>query len=267
MKRKRNRALAAGIVIEGLFLCIVLAGFFLPASAPYSMDGGAKFAPPSGKHCFGTDNLGRDVCARTMLGIRHSLFFALCALALSLTAGTTAGLLSAFAPRLAQTAVMRLLDAVNAIPAVLLALVLVSVLGKGNLPLILALAAVFFPSFLRIARNEAAKIGALEYAQSARAQGAGLFRLLFVHILPNMASPLVSASVIVLTNAIMLESALSYLGLGIQPPVPSLGRMMAESQGFLLAAPWAALFPGAAIALMSAGFHYLGDGLLQRRGQ
>jgi len=266
-KHSLNRALLGGLLIEGLFLAVILLGFAGFPGDPYAMEAGAKFAPPSGAHPFGTDNLGRDVWARTARGVRYSLGFSLAALALSLTAGTAAGLLVARAPGPVQTAAMRVLDGVNAIPGVLLALVLVSVFRRGNFPLILALAIVFFPSFVRIARNEGAKIRALEYAQSAQAQGAGLLRLLVVHILPNMASPLVSASVIVLTNGIMLESILSYLGLGIQPPAPSLGRMMAESQGFLLSAPWAALFPGGTIALLSAGFHYLGEGLLQRRGR
>jgi peptide/nickel transport system permease protein len=202
-----------------------------------------------------------------VLAVRYSLFFGASALCLSFFAGTGVGLFSAFSPRLAQLAVMRLLDAVSAIPAALLALVLVTVFKKGAFPLILSMTIVFFPSFVRISRNEALKIRELEYIQSAEAQGAGLFRILFVHILPNIASPLISTSVIVLTNSIMIESILSYLGLGIQPPTPSLGRMMAESQGFLLLAPWAALFPGAAIVLLAAGFHYLGDGILQRKAR
>jgi peptide/nickel transport system permease protein len=107
----------------------------------------------------------------------------------------------------------------------------------------------------------------LEYIQSVRAQGAGAFRILFVHVLPNITSPLISTAMIVLTNSIMIESMLSYLGLGIQPPTPSLGRMMAESQGFFLSAPWAALFPGGAIVLLSAGFHYIGDGILQKKAR
>jgi peptide/nickel transport system permease protein len=231
------------------------------------MDASQKLKAPSVSHIFGADNLGRDIFSRTVLGVRYSLFFAASALVLSFSAGCAVGLFSAFAPRLAQQVIMRLLDAVNAIPASLLALALVTVFKKGAFPLILSMAIVFFPSFVRISRNEALKIRELEYIQAAQAQGAGLCRILLVHILPNIASPLISTSVIVLTNAIMIESMLSYLGLGIQPPTPSLGRMMAESQGFLLSAPWAALFPGGAIVLLAAGFHYLGDGILQGRAR
>jgi peptide/nickel transport system permease protein len=164
-------------------------------------------------------------------------------------------------------AIMRVLDAISSIPAALLALVLLSVFQRGIFPLILSIAIVFFPSFVRITRNETLKLRELEYIQSVRAQGAGTVRILFMHILPNIISPLVSSAVIVLTNSIMIESILSYLGLGIQPPTPSLGRMMFESQSFLTNAPWGALFPGGAIVLLAAGFHYLGEGILREKAK
>jgi peptide/nickel transport system permease protein len=148
---------------------------------------------------------------------------------------------------------------------VLLALVLSAVFAKGSLPLIITLSVVFFPSFVRITRNEAAKIHSLEYIYRARVQGASTARILFVHILPNIASPLISASVIVLTNAVILESVLSYLGLGIQPPIPSLGRMMFDAQSFLSNAAWGALFPGMAVVLLAAGFHYIGEGIMRQK--
>jgi peptide/nickel transport system permease protein len=262
---KKNPQLVSGIVIEGVFLCLLAAGFFALPHDPFAMDAAQKLRPPSALHLFGTDNFGRDIFSRTLVALRYTLIFSIAPLVLSAATGITSGLLLSVSPRIAQHCTMRIVDAVNAIPAALLALVLSVVFAKGNAPLILTLAAVFFPSFVRIARNEAAKVQALDYIQRARLQGASSARILFLHILPNIAPPLISASVLVLTNSIILESILSYLGLGVQPPVPSLGRMIFDAQSFLSNAAWGALFPGAAVALLAAGFHYLGEGIMRQR--
>ena len=264
---KKNPQLAAGIVLEAVFLCLLAAGFFALPHDPFAMNAAQKLRPPSALHLFGTDNLGRDVFSRTLVALRYTLLFSLAPLALSMSAGIAAGLALSASPRIAQQCAMRLLDAVNAIPTALLALVLSAVFAKGSAPLIMTLAVVFFPSFVRIARNEAAKIQSLDYIQRARVQGASAARILFVHILPNCAPALIAAAVIVLTNSIILESVLSYLGLGIQPPVPSLGRMVFDAQAFLSNAAWGAFFPGAAIALLAAGFHYIGEGILRQRAE
>jgi peptide/nickel transport system permease protein len=261
---KKNPRLICGLVIEGVFLCLLAAGFVALPHDPFAMDAAQKLSPPSALHLFGTDNFGRDIFSRTLVALRYSLVFSIAPLILSASAGITAGLLLSASPRVAQHCAMRVVDALNAIPAALLALVLSVLFSKGIAPLILTLAVVFFPSFVRIARNEAAKVQELDYIQRARAQGASLARILFLHILPNIAPPLISASVLALTNSIILESVLSYLGLGIQPPLPSLGKMIFDAQSFLSNAAWGAFFPGAAVALLAAGFHYLGEGIIRR---
>jgi peptide/nickel transport system permease protein len=262
---KKNKHLMAGIVIEAVFLCLLALSFFALPYDPFAMDAAQKLRPPSTLHFFGTDNLGRDIFSRTLAALRYTLLFSLAPLALSGISGITAGLALSASPRAAQQIAMRVLDAVNAIPTVLLALVLSVVFARGTAPLVITLAVVFLPSFVRIARNEAAKIHPLEYIQRARVQGASTARILFVHILPNIASPLIASSVIVLTNSIILESILSYLGLGIQPPAPSLGKMIFDAQSFLSNAAWGAFFPGAAIVLLAAGFHYIGEGIMRQR--
>ena len=262
---KKNPQLMAGIAIEAFFVCLLAVSFFALPHDPFAMDAAQKLQPPSAQHFFGTDNLGRDIFSRTLAALRYTLLFSLAPLALSGSAGITAGLVLSACPRAVQHIAMRVLDSVNAIPTMLLALVLSVVFAKGAAPLVITLAVVFFPSFVRIARNEAAKIHPLEYVQRARVQGASKARILFVHILPNIASPLIAASVIVLTNSIMLESILSYLGLGIQPPIPSLGKMIFDAQSFLTNAAWGVLFPGAAIVLLAAGFHYIGEGIMRQR--
>jgi peptide/nickel transport system permease protein len=211
------------------------------------MDNALKFAPPSLRHPFGTDNFGRDILSRTMVGVRYSLLFSLSTLALSFVCGVTVGLTAASTHKTIGHIIMRIVDAVNAIPVVLLSLVLVATLTANAATLVLAMSAVFTPAFVRITRNEALQIQKRGYIDHARVLGASGFRIMYAHILPNLAPSLSATAVIVMVNSITVESVLSYLGLGIQPPTPSLGRMLFDAQGYLFNAPWAAVLPGLTI--------------------
>ncbi len=241
-------------------LISAFSAFYTPYD-PYEMNQAARYEAPSMTHVFGTDNFGRDILSRVLSGCGISLGIAAAALAAALAAGCALGLCAAVGGRYIDSVIMLAVNALNSIPAVLAALVLRSVLPDGNSSLILTMAAVFAPVFVRVVRNETALVRELEYVQHARIQGAGTARIVFVHILPNIRGPLVSAAVIVMTRVLLIESTLSYLGVGVQPPLPSLGRMMFDAQSYLFTAPWAALFPGIALVLIIVSFNYLAEGL------
>jgi peptide/nickel transport system permease protein len=164
---------------------------------------------------------------------------------------------------MADEAMMRLMDALSSFPGIFLALVMVALLGNSHVTLIAALLILFIPSFTRIMRSGALQYKNRDFIQAAILAGASRRRIIFVHILPNLLPPLLSTSVLGLSNAILAESTMSYLGLGIQPPIPSWGRMLAESQNYLFNAPWCALAPGLMIMLTVLAFHFLGEGLRQ----
>jgi peptide/nickel transport system permease protein len=248
----------------GLFIgsLIVTSFFFLPYDYN-GMDSKIRFSPPGFPHLLGTDNFGRDVFTRIMAGGKYTLAAALITVAGSAAAGSALGMISGFAGGVWDEIVMRLMDALSSFPGILLALVMAALLGNSHVTLIIALLVLFIPSFTRIMRSGAIQYKSRDFVLAARILGTSRLRIIFVHILPNLVPSLLSASVLGLSNAILAESTMSYLGLGIQPPVPSWGRMLSESQNYLFNAPWCALAPGAMIMLTVLAFHYLGEGLRQ----
>lgn len=260
MKNKPSE-FKTGVFLIILFVFVAIAGVFYTPHNAYEMQSTMKLNPPSAIYLFGTDNLGRDIFSRTIIGLRYSLLFSVITLFCSAIIGVTIGLFASGANKYVDQLIMRIVDAVNSVPTILLALVLVSVFTKKNTSLVIAMIFIFIPTFVRITRNEAIRIKELEYIQHAQVLGASNIRIMFIHILPNMYSSLLSVAIIVVTNSIMVESALSYLGVGIQPPIPSLGRMMYDSQTYLFNAPWTAILPGITIVILIAGFNYLGEGI------
>lgn len=250
-----------GCTLLILFVGIAILSIFYTPYSPYEMRWQMKLQPPSALALFGTDNFGRDILSRTMVGIRYSLLFSMLTLTFSAIIGLGIGLLAISASKIVDQIIMRFIDVINSIPTILLALVLLSLFAKGNFSLIIAMIIVFIPPFVRMTRNEALQIRELEYIQHAKVLGASNFRIMYVHILPNLLPSIISTSIIVITASIMVESTLSYLGIGIQPPVPSLGRMMYDSQAVLLNAPWGAIMPGITLILLIASFNYLGEGI------
>jgi peptide/nickel transport system permease protein len=212
----------------------------------------------------GTDNFGRDVLSRIMAGAKYTLFVSLITVSASAFIGSFIGMGAAWIGGPLDELVMRSMDAIGSFPGLLLALVMVAILGEGEGSLIIALLILFIPSYVRIMRSGALQCKELDFVSIARIQGASPLRILFVHILPNLGPSLVSATVIGLSNAILAEASMSYLGLGIQPPVPSWGRMLAESQNFIFKAPWCSLFPGFTIMLTVIAFHFVGEGIRKR---
>jgi len=219
------------------------------------MDSASRFLSPGSRHLLGTDNFGRDVFSRIMRGGGYTLLIALCTVVSSAAAGTVLGLSAGYAGGIIDTIIMRLMDIINSFPGLVFALVIVALLGNNPLSLFCALTILFIPSFTRVMRSGALQYKKADFILAEKILGAGPVRIIFSHLLPNIAPSLLSAAVIGLSNAILAESAMSYLGLGIQPPAPSWGRMLSESQNYLLNAPWCALAPGFCILLSVLAYH------------
>lgn len=216
---------------------------------------------PSGAHWFGTDELGRDVFSRVLVATQASLRVALISVTFAVVVGVTIGVVSGYRGGWLDTVFMRVVDVMFAFPVLLLALAVVAILGPGMSTTILAIGIVYTPIFARVARASTLSVRVEPYVSVSRSMGTGPLYILGRHIVPNIAGPLVVQTSLSLAFAILSEAALSFLGLGIQPPQPSLGRMIFDSQGFVTMAWWMAVFPGAAIFVTVLAFNLLGDGL------
>jgi peptide/nickel transport system permease protein len=258
---KWNGELKTGVVLSVLIAGMTLGGLFYIPYGYNDMDSSRRFTAPRTEHLMGTDNFGRDVFSRIVTGGRYTLLTAILTVTGSAAAGSVLGLFSGYAGGLWDELVMRLMDALSSFPGILLALVMVALLDNGQFTLLIALLVLFIPSFVRIMRSGTLQYKHRDFVRAAEIMGASPFRILFIHILPNLAPSLLSAAVLGLSNAILAEAAMSYLGMGIQPPAPSWGRMLSESQNFLYNAPWCALAPGLMIMLTVMAFHYLGEGI------
>ena len=252
--------LIGGVLTLLLLLAAGLSLVWTPWS-PYEVDMAAKLQAPDSLHWLGTDPFGRDVASLLLVGARNSILVGLIAVSIGLAVGTALGLLAAARGGWLEELIMRLADFTFAFPAILSAIMLTAVFGAGIVNAIIAIGIFNIPTFARITRASARSIWAREYVLAARACGKGPWRITLDHVLPNMLSVLIVQATIQFALAILAEAALSYLGLGTQPPQPSWGRMLAEAQTLLFQAPLLAVFPGLAIALAVLGLNLLGDGL------
>jgi len=216
---------------------------------------------PSSAHGFGTDELGRDVLSRVILAARVSVQVSLVSVGLALLAGVTIGLLSGFYGRWVDAVGMRSMDVIFSFPVMLLALAIVAMLGPGLVPAMLAIAIVYTPFFARITRASVLTVREETYIRAARSIGAGDARILRLHVLPNVMAPIIVQTSLSLAFAILTEAALSFLGLGVQPPQPSWGRMLFDGRGFLSEAWWMAVFPGLAIFVTVLALNLIGDAM------
>ena len=248
--KKKNLNFILGSILTGIVLLVVLVGIFYTPYDPTAMDNANKLSGISLAHPFGCDNFGRDILSRVMKGSGTTLLVALSTVAI----GTFFGVLL-------DEVLMRIIDVVFAFPSILLALVFISLLGPGKGNVIISLGIAFIPSFARIVRSEFIRCKNMDYVKLARLAGAGHLRIMFVHILPNTISVLVPAVMIGFNNAVLAEAGMSYLGIGVQPPDASLGRMLSEAQTYIFSAPGFALFPGIFIVVMVLGFSLLAEGL------
>jgi peptide/nickel transport system permease protein len=258
--RQQHNLLAGALLTLLLVGAATLSLVWTPWSA-FEIDMAAKLQGPSSQHWLGTDPFGRDVASLLLMGARSSILVGVIAVSIGLVLGTAAGLLAAARRGWVEELIMRLADFTFAFPAILSAIMMTAVFGAGIVNAIVAIGIFNIPTFARISRASAKQIWAREYVLAARACGKGPWRITIDHVLPNIASVLVVQATIQFAMAILAEAALSYLGLGTQPPQPSWGRMLAEAQTLLYQAPLLAVFPGIAIALAVLGLNLLGDGL------
>jgi peptide/nickel transport system permease protein len=264
--RPGRRWTLGGPLVAGAWIALVAlvaAGLLADVVAPYSptaVDARAVFRGPSPAHPFGTDRFGRDVLSRLIFGIRVSLGIAGASISVALVAGATLGLLAG-AGRAVDEALGRGMDVFFAFPPILLAIGIAAVLGAGPGTAIVAIAVVYAPLFFRVVRGSVLAESAQSYVEAAEALGLGRLGILVRHILPNVISPIVIQTAVCLSYGILIESALSYLGVGVQPPTPSWGAILNEGKEFLALAPWVSLFPGGFIMLAVLSFNVIGDGL------
>lgn len=252
------------LVSAGLLVLIAFVAVTANWIAPYGIndvDVPNALRPPSGAHWFGTDELGRDVLSRVLVATQASMRVAVISVAFAAVVGVTVGVVSGYRGGWLDTVFMRVVDVMFAFPVLLLALAVVAILGPGVTTTILAIGIVYTPIFARVARASTMSVRVEPFVSVSRSMGTGHLYILVRHILPNISGPLVVQASLSLAFAILSEAALSFLGLGIQPPQPSLGRMIFDSQGFVTMAWWMAVFPGAAIFVAVLAFNLLGDGL------
>lgn len=261
MKKKGNLFIYIGGSISLVMTLLIIIGYFWTPYSPTETNASAKFQPPSLEHIMGTDNFGRDIFSRVINGAGSTFLIAVSVVAIGCFFGIIIGSLCGYFGGLSDVILTRICDSITAFPSFLLALVIVSILGKGVYNVIFALGILFIPSFARTVRGEFARCRELNYIKSAQLMGAGAFRRMFVHILPNTFPVLCAALTIGFNNAVLSEASMSFLGIGVQPNFPSLGSMLNDSQSFLHSAPWYALGTGAVVILLILGFSLLGEGL------
>lgn len=261
---KWNKYLVAGLCMTSLALLLGMVGIFWTPYSTTAMSATEKFSAPSLRHLFGTDNFGRDIFSRVMEGMGTTIVISSLVVLFSGTIGILLGAVTGYFGGIADEIVMRVTDAVNGFPSILLTLVLISILDSGKENVILALGIVFIPSYVRIVRSEFIRLRDADYISRARLMGVSRLRILFVHILPNIFSVFWVSVMIGFNNAILAESGMSYLGIGVQPPDASLGKMLSDAQGYLQTAPWYALAPGGAIVWLVLGFALFSEGIRRR---
>ncbi|MFU8887324.1 MAG: ABC transporter permease [Trueperaceae bacterium] len=261
-----RKALRHGSVLfgGGIVLALALVALFGAALTPYepnAMDFTVRFAPPSWAHPFGTDDFGRDIFSRVLHGATVSFQVAFIAVGISGLAGVALGLTAGYRGGWLDEVIMRVMDVLFAFPAVLLAITVMAILGRGVENAMIAIAIVYAPIFARVTRGAVISVRDREFVMAARALGQSQVRIMLRHVLPNALGPIIVQTSLSLAFAILAEAALSFFGLGTQPPDPSWGRMLSEGRGFLQQAPWMGIFPGLAIMVSVLGFNTLGDGL------
>ena len=271
MKTKQNKSrirekgfswsFRTGAVITAVMLALIVTGFFWTPYDPDAMKGSAKFLSPGLLHIMGTDNFGRDILSRVLRGAGTTFLISAVTIVCSSLIGTAVGAITSYIGGTLDEVLMRINDGIASFPSVLLAMVLISLLGTGKYKIMAALIIVFIPSYARVMRGEFLKYRNMEYVCSAKLMGAGGVRIVTRHIFPLCVPALLSSLTIGFNNAVIAEAGMSYLGLGVQPPDASLGRMLAEGQAYITSSPWCVLGPGIFMILMILGAGLLGDGI------
>jgi peptide/nickel transport system permease protein len=254
-----------GLLLGAMLVTIVIAAAvgapWLAPYSPYELDVTVMLQTPSWQHWLGTDEVGRDVLSRVIYAAQISVQVALVAVSVGLIGGTLIGIVAAYFGGMVDLVLMRLMELLFSFPAILLAIILMASLGTSILNAMIAIGIIFIPGFARLARATTMDVLRQQFVEAARAIGMSDSRILFREILPNIIAPSLVEAAAAFAYAILLESALSFLGLGAQPPEPSWGNMINTGRGFMAQAPWLGIVPGAALFMCVLGFNLLGDGL------
>jgi len=260
----RNKSALTGLILIGILLCIAIFADHIVPMDPYEMDIWESFRPPEGlrgEYILGTDDMGRDVLSRIIMGSRVSLLVAAVATGVSLLFGVVLGAIAGYVGGRTDAFIMRLMDLILAFPSILLAIAIVASLGPGVANAMLAIAIVRIPAMVRVTRSMVLDLKDEEFVVASKALGCSHARILFRHILINCYAPILVVATLNMGTAITVEATLSFLGLGAQPPIISWGRMLALGRDAIRSAPYITLFPGLAIVFTVLGFNLLGDGL------
>jgi len=257
---KQNKLAIFGLTVLGFFVILAV---LAPVLAPYDPSEivESDTLPPSLRHPFGTDDLGRDVFSRALYGARISLTVGLVAVSISIMIGTILGLLSGYYSGLIDSTIMRFVDIMLAFPSIFLILTIQVMLTPSIYNVMIVIGLTSWMGVARLVRGEVLTIKERQYVEAARAIGASNARIIFRHILPNSIAPIIVAGTLGMAGAILTESALSFLGLGVQPPTPSWGNMLMDAQAYLVDAPWMAVIPGILILLAVLNLYFVGEGL------
>ena len=259
--RRFARPAVVGAVVLALLVVAAIAAPVLAPHDPEAVQPSRVMGSPSAAYPFGSDVLGRDVLSRVLFALRVSLAVAVAAVGAATLLAVPLGLVAGYAGGWVDTVISRPLDMLLVLPALLLAISLIAILGPGSMVASLAIAVIYLPILARVMRTSTLVVSRSEYVTAARARGAGHLRILLAHVLPNAVGPVAVQASVLTGFALQLEAALSFLGLGTQPPTPSLGGMLADGRDVLTQAPWVEVFPGLAIAVAVIAFTLLGDGL------
>ena len=261
IKFTKNKAALAGMVI---ILFIAFVAIFAPIISgydPLAMNENERLLAPSSAHLMGTDEFGRDIFSRIAYGARTSFSIGIISIAIASVIGINIGLISGYFGSVIDSISMRLMDAIIAFPATLFAVVVIAIMGTGSFSAILAISIVSIPAFARLTRANVLAERNKGYVDAEKALGAGSWRIMYIEILPNILSTIFVQITVSIASAILLESALSFLGLGTPPPSPSWGAMLSTGKDFLLYSPTYVIFPGLALTILITGLYLLGDGL------
>ena len=259
----RTSAGRVGIVLVIFFLAVAVSAPVVAPYDPLASDWGSVLMPYSAKHPLGTDDLGRDVLSRILWGAQSSMFAAFFSVTIALFVGVPLGVAAGYFGSWPDIVISRLTDTLLAVPGIMLAIALALFLGGSLFNATLAIAVAAVPAFIRLARARAIQIRAELYIEAARSVGLRSGRLLLVHVLPNLAPPIIVQATLAMAVAVIAEASLSFLGLGRPPPAPSWGTMLTTAKDYIGTAPWLSIWPGLCILLVTVGFSLLGDGLRQ----
>lgn len=259
---KKNKTAMIGLVlIVIIFTATITVSIFGDYSKAITNDISNMNRLPSAEHIFGTDNLGRDIFWRTMFGARISLFCSLMSVLLGMIIGTTIGAVSGYYGKIIDNILMRIMDVLIAVPSILMCIAIVAAMGGSTVNLIIALVIAMIPGFARIVRSSILSIKSMDYIEAARAYGASDARIIMRHIIPNAMAPVIVQATLAVGIAVLSIAGLSFIGLGVAPPAPEWGYMLAEAQGELRNYPFLIVAPGAALMLTVMAFNLFGDGL------